>query len=123
MLYAKNQGNHWHVDSGCSKNMKSDKNYFISLKEYNKVDVTFGNDALGKIMHKVIVNYVNGKGKAKNVFFFGKTQEKLVECKSNVLITFLKAIFFFSLVISFHYFHIKIDPMESYHNSTTYAAM
>lgn len=41
----------------------------MSLKTVIKGNVTFGNDAQGKIMGKQIVSIVNGRCKAKNILF------------------------------------------------------
>ena len=47
--------------------MTGDKNKFLSLKESKSGNVTFGNDALGKIRGKGMVSLSNGQGKAQDV--------------------------------------------------------
>ena len=39
----------WYIDTGRSKHMTGDKSKFTSLSENKSRNVTFGNDALGKI--------------------------------------------------------------------------
>jgi hypothetical protein len=59
--------NPWYIDSGCSKHMTRDKGKFISLSERKSGNVTFGNDAPGKIKGKGMVSLSNGKGKSHDV--------------------------------------------------------
>jgi hypothetical protein len=47
--------------------MTGDKGKFMSLSEGKFRNVTFGNDALGKIKGKGMVSISNGKGKAQDV--------------------------------------------------------
>jgi hypothetical protein len=47
--------------------MTGDKGQFLSLSERKSGNVTFGNDALGKIKGKGMVILSNGKIKAQNV--------------------------------------------------------
>jgi hypothetical protein len=35
-MYAQDKGNHWYIDSGCSKHMTRDHNKFLTLKEKNE---------------------------------------------------------------------------------------
>jgi hypothetical protein len=45
--------------------MTADKSKFMSLSERKSGNVTFGNDAPGKIRGKGMVSLSNGKGKAQ----------------------------------------------------------
>ena len=65
----------WYIDSGCSKHMTGDKSKFMSLSESKSWNVTFGNDAPGKIKGKGMVKLINGKGKSQDVFFCGWTKK------------------------------------------------
>ncbi len=47
--------------------MTGEKSKFMSLSENKSRNVTFGNDAPGKIRGKGMVSLSNGKGKAQNV--------------------------------------------------------
>jgi hypothetical protein len=67
VLSAQRQMNPWYIDSGCSKYMMRDKGKFLSLSERKSGNVTFGNDAPGKINGKGMVSLSNGKGKAQDV--------------------------------------------------------
>jgi hypothetical protein len=67
VLPAQRKANPWYIDSGCSKHMTGDKGKFLSLSESKLGNVTFGNDALGKIEGKGMVSLSNGKGKAQDV--------------------------------------------------------
>jgi hypothetical protein len=49
VLSAQRQMKPWYIDSGCSKHMTGDKGKFLSLSERKSRNVTFGNDAPGKI--------------------------------------------------------------------------
>jgi hypothetical protein len=49
--------------------MTRDKSDFLSLSESKSGNVTFGNDAPGKIKGKGMVSLSNGKGKAQDVLF------------------------------------------------------
>jgi hypothetical protein len=69
VLSAQRQKNPWYIDSGCSKHMTGDKIKFLTLSESKSGNVTFGNDALGKIKGKGMVSLSNGKGKAQGVLF------------------------------------------------------
>ena len=61
VLSAQRKTNPWYIDSGCSKHMTGDKGKFLSLSESKSENVTFGNDALGKIKGKGMVSLSNGK--------------------------------------------------------------
>jgi hypothetical protein len=69
VLSAQRQKNPWYIDSGCSKHMTGDKSKFLTLSERKSANVTFGNDAPGKIKGKGMVSLSNGKGKAQDVLF------------------------------------------------------
>ena len=49
--------------------MSGDKENFISMSEQKYGNVTFGNDAPGKIRGKGMVSLSHGKGKAQDVLF------------------------------------------------------
>jgi hypothetical protein len=61
VLSAQRQKNPWYIDNGCSKHMMRDKGKFLSLSESKLGNVTFGNDAPGKIKGKGMVSLSNGK--------------------------------------------------------------
>jgi hypothetical protein len=67
VLSAQRQNNPWYIDSGCSKHMMGEKGKFLSLSESKLGNITFGNDALGKIKGKGMVSLSNGKGKSQDV--------------------------------------------------------
>jgi hypothetical protein len=67
VLSAQRKMNPWYIDNGCSKHMTGDKGKFLYLSEIKSGNVTFGNDALGKIKGKGMVSLSNGKGKAQDV--------------------------------------------------------
>jgi hypothetical protein len=69
VISAQRQKNPWYINSGCSKHMTGDKRKFMSLSESKSGNVTFGNDAPGKIKGKGMVSLSNGKGKAQDVLF------------------------------------------------------
>jgi hypothetical protein len=64
---AQRQKKPWYIDSGCSKHMTGDKSKFLSLRKSKSRNVTFGNDAPGKIKGKEMVSLSNGKGKSQDV--------------------------------------------------------
>ncbi len=78
MLFAQRQKDPWYIDSGCSKHMTGDKSSFMSLSENKSVNVTFGNDAPGKIKGKGMVSLSNGKGKAQCVLFVDGLKHNLL---------------------------------------------
>jgi hypothetical protein len=69
VLSAQRKNNPWYIDSGCSKHMTGDKSKFLTLSDSKSGNVTFGNDAPGKIKGKGIVSLSNGKRKAQDVLF------------------------------------------------------
>jgi hypothetical protein len=69
VLSAQKKKNPWYIDSGCSKHMTRDKSKFLTLSDRKSGNVTFGNDAPGKIKDKGIVILSNGKRKAQDVLF------------------------------------------------------
>jgi hypothetical protein len=70
--------NPWYIDSGCSKHMMGDKGKFLSLSERKSGNVTFGNDAPGKIKGKGMVSLNNGKGKAQDVLLVDGLKHNLL---------------------------------------------
>jgi hypothetical protein len=69
MLSTQSQKNPWYIYSGCYKHMTGDKSKFLTLSENKSANVTFGNDAPGKIKGKGMVSLSNGKGKSQDVLF------------------------------------------------------
>jgi hypothetical protein len=67
VLLAQRQTKPWYIDNGCSKHMTGDKGKFLSLSERKSGNITFRNDALGKIKVKGMVSLSNGKGKSQDV--------------------------------------------------------
>jgi hypothetical protein len=67
VLSAQRQTKPWYIDTVFSKHMTGDKGKFLSLSENKSGNVTFGNDALGKIKGKGMVNLSNGKRKSQDV--------------------------------------------------------
>jgi hypothetical protein len=78
VLSAQRKMNPWYVDSGCSKHMTGDKGKFLSLSESKSGNVTFGNDAPGKIKGKGMVSLSNGKGKAQDVLLVDGLKHNLL---------------------------------------------
>jgi hypothetical protein len=78
VLSAQRKMNPWYIDSGCSKHMMGDKGKFLSLSERKSGNVTFGNDAPGKIKSKGIVSLSNGKGKAQDVLLVNALKHNLL---------------------------------------------
>ena len=58
--------------------MSGDKSKFLSLTEHKSGNVTFGNDALGKIRGKGMVSLRNDKGKAQDVLFVDGLKHNLL---------------------------------------------
>jgi hypothetical protein len=78
VLSAQRQKNPWYIDSGCSKHMTRDKGKFLSLSENKSGNVTFGNDAPGKIKGKGMVSLSNGRGKAQDVLLVDGLKHNLL---------------------------------------------
>jgi hypothetical protein len=78
VLSAQKQKNPWYIDSGCSKHMTGDKSKFLTLSENKSRNVTFGNDAPGKIKGKGMVSLSNGKGKSQDVLFVDGLKHNLL---------------------------------------------
>jgi hypothetical protein len=78
VLSAQKQKNPWYIDSGCSKHMTGDKSKFLTLSENKSRNVTFGNDAPGKIKGKRMVSLSNGKGKYQDVLFVDGLKHNLL---------------------------------------------
>jgi hypothetical protein len=78
VLSAQRQTNPWYIDSGCSKHMTGDKGKFLSLSESKSRNVTFGNDAPGKIKGKGMVSLSNGKEKAQDVLLVDELKHNLL---------------------------------------------
>jgi hypothetical protein len=58
--------------------MTRDKGKFLSLSERKLGNVTFGNDALGKIKGKGMVSLSNGKGKSQDVLLVDRLKHNLL---------------------------------------------
>jgi hypothetical protein len=84
VLSAQRKMNPWYIDSGCSKHMMGDKGKFLSLSERKSGNITFGNDAPGKIKGKGMVSLNNGKGKAQDVLLVDGLKHNLLSVSSNV---------------------------------------
>jgi hypothetical protein len=67
-----------YIDSGRSKHMSGDKSKFLTLSDRKSGNVTFGNDAPGKIKGKGIVSLSNGKRKDQDVLFVEGLNNKLL---------------------------------------------
>jgi hypothetical protein len=78
VLSAQKKKNPWYIDSGCSKHMTGDKSKFLTLSEKKLGNVTFGNDAPGKIKGKGMVSLSNGKGKSQDVLFVDGLKHNLL---------------------------------------------
>jgi hypothetical protein len=78
VLSAQRKKNPWYIDSGCSKHMTGDRNKFLTLSDSKSGNVTFENDAPGKIKGKGIVNLCNGKRKAQDVLLLEDLKHNLL---------------------------------------------
>ena len=58
--------------------MSGDKSKFLSLSENKSGNVTFGNDAPGKIKGKGMVKLSNGKGKSQDMLFVDGLKHNLL---------------------------------------------
>jgi hypothetical protein len=58
--------------------MTRDKSKFLTLSENKSENVTFGNDAPGKIKGKGMVSLSNGKGKAQDLLFVDGMKHNLL---------------------------------------------
>jgi hypothetical protein len=77
-LSAQNKRNPWYIDSGCSKHMTGDRSKFLTLSDSKSGNVTFGNDAPGKVKGKGIVSLSNGKRKAQDVLLVENLKHNLL---------------------------------------------
>jgi hypothetical protein len=77
-LSAQNKRNPWYIDSGCSKHMTGDRSKFITISDSKSGNVTFGNDAPGKVKGKGIVSLSNGKRKAQDVLLVENLKHNLL---------------------------------------------
>jgi hypothetical protein len=78
VLSAQKQKNPWYIDSRCSKHMIGDKSKFLTLSENKSGNVTFRNDAPGKIKGKGMIRLSNGNGKAQDVLFVDGLKHNLL---------------------------------------------
>jgi hypothetical protein len=78
VLSAQRKMKPWYIDSGCSKHMTGDKGKFLSLSESKSGNVTFGNDAPGKIKGKAMVSLSNGKLKSQDVLLVDGLKHNLL---------------------------------------------
>jgi hypothetical protein len=78
VLLAQRQKYPQYIDSGFSSHMTGTKSKFLSLKENKSGSVTFGTDAPGKIIGKVIVSLSNGRRKAQDVLFVDGLKNNLL---------------------------------------------
>jgi hypothetical protein len=77
-LSAQNKRNPWYIDSGCSRHMTGDRSQFLTLSDSKLGNVTFGNDAPGKVKGKGIVSLSNGKRKAQDVLLVENLKHNLL---------------------------------------------
>jgi hypothetical protein len=61
--------------------MTGDKSKFLTLSENKSWNVTFGNDALGKIKGKGMVSLSNGKGKSQDVLVVDDLKHNLLSVR------------------------------------------
>jgi hypothetical protein len=78
VLSAQRKKNHWYIDSGCSKHMTGDRSKFLTLSDSKSGNVTFGNDAPGKIKGKGIVSLCNENRKAQEMLFVEDLKHNLL---------------------------------------------
>jgi hypothetical protein len=78
VLSAQNKRNPWYIDSGCSRHMTGDRTQFLTLSDSKSENVTFGNDAPGKVKGKGIVSLNNGKRKAQDVLLVENLKHNLL---------------------------------------------
>jgi hypothetical protein len=77
-LSAQNKKNPWYIDIGCSKQMTGDRSKFLTLSDSKSGNVTFGNDAPGKVKGKGIVSLSKGKRKAQDVLLVENLKHNLL---------------------------------------------
>jgi hypothetical protein len=78
VLSTQKKKNPWYIDSGFSKHMTGDRSKFLTLSDRKSGNVTFGNDAPGKIKGKGIVSLCNGKIKSQDVFLVEDLKHNLL---------------------------------------------
>jgi hypothetical protein len=92
VLASQRQNNPWYIGSGCSSHMKGDKSKFLSLKECKSGNLTFRNDAPGKIGGKGLLIICNGRTKFQYVLFFDRLKHNILsvsqECDKGCEVTF-----------------------------------
>ena len=92
VLSAQKQKDSWYIDSGCSRHMTGDRHKFLSLTESKSGNVTFGNNAPGRIKGKGLVTLDNGRGKEKDVLFVDGLKHNLLSvsqmCDRGCKVTF-----------------------------------
>jgi hypothetical protein len=69
VMYAQAKGSQWYIDSGCSKHMTGDTNFFVTLKEEKGGNDTFGNNSSIRIVGKGTASLDNGNTKTYNVLY------------------------------------------------------
>jgi len=91
-LYARNQGCHWYIESGCSNHMTRDQRKFLKLKKKGKGKVTFGDNMSAKILGKGIVSLGNNKTKEKDVLLVENLKPNILSviqtCDQGHILTF-----------------------------------
>jgi hypothetical protein len=60
-MYAQDKGIQWYIDNGCSKHMIQNQNKFLTLKEKEGGNVTFGGNASARIVGKGTVSLDDGR--------------------------------------------------------------
>ncbi|GAV71320.1 hypothetical protein CFOL_v3_14814, partial [Cephalotus follicularis] len=82
----------WYLDSGCSKHMTDDKSLFVKFESNEGGDVTFGDNAKGKI--KGFGTIGNHKTSIRNVLFVDGLKHNLLSisqlCEKDCRVTFEK---------------------------------
>jgi hypothetical protein len=78
VLSSQRKKNPWYIDSGYSKHMTGDRSKFLTLGDSKSGNVTFGNNAPGKIKGKGIVILCNEKRKAQDVLFVEDLKHNLI---------------------------------------------
>jgi hypothetical protein len=78
VLSAQRKKNPWYIDSGFSKHMTGDRSKFLTLSDSKSGNVTFGNDAPGKVKGKGIVSLSKGKRKAQDVLLVENLKHNLL---------------------------------------------
>ena len=77
-FHAQNKGNQWCTDSGLWSHMKRDQTKFLTLKEENKGNVTFGDNTTTRIDGKGTLSLDSGNTKIDNVLYVEGLEHNLL---------------------------------------------